>query len=730
MATRWWRIKVTANGGDAYCRIGEIAMRAVPRGANLCVGGTVLFTTQFSGSGDNSASASFDGNAGTAWAGQMSLTPAIGYQFAAAQDVIEIALTARNDGFGPNGAPQAFTVQSSPDGVVWNDEWSVAGETGWTAGATRTYTRPLVDGVFTVTTGLLFRDDFTRADGALGADWIVESGASVVSGNRLKHTGTRNALNRARLAGVFTPRKDMVVQALVQRDDLRSFLALDVRNDGTNFYYAQVAASDAGSGQANLLQWNRITGAANVNVANGANVAPVAGVAQRLTAAIAGNVQRVWCDGINLLAAADATAGNNVNGVAGFQSFGQPLGLANPIGWIDEWCVYTSTVLTFTGLPLGYKARAGGVTSAAADGVNPLTLDVLGAVMPLALVEILNGAGVVVASTAIGVYGGSTIAVGALSPAAPVLASEIVGVPEATTLRLTGSAFASPNGAQRSARWQVALAIDPAFAAPLVDTGLDLVHLTTIDIPGLAFDTPMIARVMYEDVAHILSAWSNVVAFTIVKPIRWTQTDLGPDAPGSGSVAVRTFLGLGPVAGLPVGNNTGPTFNVVGVYAGVTVTLSQVVVNPAGIVGNPQQTIQRDTGTGLPSANPLIITFDKPISKFEIRMMQLDFFGGKFVAKGAGGVVLGTYFFNFANWQAQGSPDRTTGFVGSLDVGDNLIYSIELYSDPSDWICWQDMYITRLEAGSTVGGWEETDLDADVHAWAGTDAAPNTAWSS
>ena len=56
--------------------------------------------------------------------------------------VNEIVITARNDAFGPNGAPTRFIILSSSDGVSWQFEWRVLSSTGWTAGLSRTFTRP------------------------------------------------------------------------------------------------------------------------------------------------------------------------------------------------------------------------------------------------------------------------------------------------------------------------------------------------------------------------------------------------------------------------------------------------------------------------------------------------------------------------------------------------------------------------------------------------------------
>lgn len=571
--------------------------------------------------------------------------------------------------------------------------------------------------------GLLFRDDFTRANGALGANWIVESGAWVIEGNRLKHTGVRNAQLRARLAAAtFVARKDMVVQALVQRDDLRFFLDLSSRNDGVNFYYGQVAASDAGGGQANCVQLNRIAGATNLNMITGANAAPVAGVAQRLTMAVAGNVQRIWVNGGILLTANDASVANNVNGVGGLGSFGQPAGLANPIGWVDDYTVYASTVLTVTGLPAGYTVRVGALVSVASNGVDPVTLDCLGSFVPLPLVEILNAVGGVSDSSAAGIYGGSTLTYTPNAPDAPTIAAALVGA-QNTIIRLTGSAYVHGGGiAQRSARWQVTAATDPAFLAPLYDSGDDLMDLGITDVVGMPYDTPLLARTRYEDVTFEVSPWSSAVAITIPKPILWTEVDLGPDVPGDIVEAVDTFVGLGPVGGLPRNNNIA-TPNVSGVYDGVEMTYDSVVVNPAGFAGEPDEAVQRDPGTSVPGPVPLTITFDQPIRGWDATIVQAEGDFSYMSAFDEHDILLDSIFFRFTESQP-------TTIRKVLNVGSNLIRKVTLTCEFDDWVAFKNFHMIRDHVNAQAGGWVEVDRDDGLHFWAEVDEAPVTGWSN
>jgi hypothetical protein len=143
-ARAYWMVvvdRIQTAGGNA--RIGELQLRATSGGSNIATGGTPIFIDQASSSGDNSAAAAFDGNSATAWASSGATLPSgVGYQLSSASVVNEIVITARNDSFGPGGAPIVLRVLSSADGVNCALEWSCLSPATWTAGLSRTFTRP------------------------------------------------------------------------------------------------------------------------------------------------------------------------------------------------------------------------------------------------------------------------------------------------------------------------------------------------------------------------------------------------------------------------------------------------------------------------------------------------------------------------------------------------------------------------------------------------------------
>lgn len=105
-----------------------------------------------------------------------------------------------------------------------------------------------------------------------------------------------------------------------------------------------------------------------------------------------------------------------------------------------------------------------------------------------------------------------------LPPDAPTIT--ISGV-TTTGAHLAGSAYFSPEGApQQAARWQVTLASDPTFSAPVVDTGWTGAYLSAFDVAGLADGIPYLARAAYSDETGAQSDFGAASAFTTV-PYVW-----------------------------------------------------------------------------------------------------------------------------------------------------------------------------------------------------------------
>lgn len=135
MATHaYWRVNISASWFGVNIAIAEIEMRATRGGADQCAGGTVIKSVeQVSFAAVNA----FDNNTATAWAANNTIPAWIGYHFAAAVDVLEIAITADATFF--TIAPRDFTVDFSDDGISWTTAWTELLAINWTSGETRTF---------------------------------------------------------------------------------------------------------------------------------------------------------------------------------------------------------------------------------------------------------------------------------------------------------------------------------------------------------------------------------------------------------------------------------------------------------------------------------------------------------------------------------------------------------------------------------------------------------------
>jgi hypothetical protein len=142
---RLWRVRSSADNGSGVTAFGEIEFRASTGGADQSASGYSSTGFPFSGTdplgNDYTADKAFNNNGGTTfWAGS---TPCeVGFAFATAVSVAEVAITTRSDGF-TSDAPKDFTIDYSDDyGDNWTTARTVTGETGWSAGETRTYSVP------------------------------------------------------------------------------------------------------------------------------------------------------------------------------------------------------------------------------------------------------------------------------------------------------------------------------------------------------------------------------------------------------------------------------------------------------------------------------------------------------------------------------------------------------------------------------------------------------------
>lgn len=145
-AHAWWRILITANQGDFYCALGEIEMHALPGGVDLCVGGTAVASSSFTGDWgpDNCFDDVLGGGQGPSWSSSASagFPHWIGYHFAGPVEVAELVLsfpTNADGGVRLAQSPKDFAIQWSDNGTSWTSAMAFTGVNAMGFGETRIY---------------------------------------------------------------------------------------------------------------------------------------------------------------------------------------------------------------------------------------------------------------------------------------------------------------------------------------------------------------------------------------------------------------------------------------------------------------------------------------------------------------------------------------------------------------------------------------------------------------
>lgn len=263
--------------------------------------------------------------------------------------------------------------------------------------------------------GLLFSDSFTRADGAVGADWVVESGTWSIASNKLRGVAVNNATAVIRLAtAAMAYRKEMHVQyRATKTTSNKNFLQAFLRRNlaGTQGYMQTVAPPDAGTGpdEEQLYLFNasvytlvgRLAGGAYQVNAEARFAVSVVGSGAPVTIAS-------WIGGILPLSMSDSTVALDAAGTLGFLLFGQPGGDPSTNIDINDVAICTSRLVTVSGMRLGWKVRIGTIVSAAADGTGIVVVDLAGSDLPQASLEILDATSALVYThtQSGGTYGG------------------------------------------------------------------------------------------------------------------------------------------------------------------------------------------------------------------------------------------------------------------------------------------------------------------------------------
>jgi hypothetical protein len=413
----------------------------------------------------------------------------------ASVDMLDVEMPAVLEVLDAGGATLDAVV-----GVIGGDSWGYAATTISTTSVTRT------------TAGLLFADDFARADGAPGANWTIESGAWDIFGNRLRGQPGSGAAIDIRLAALAA-RVDMHVQVTTSRSLLTNYLSLMARYvvGSGNHYLADIGGTGDGT-DPDRSRLYRYTGG-YTRLGGGVPMHSFVNTLRRSTFSVIGATQRHWVDGVAASSAADNTVGNQGAGVLRFDAVG--VGGAGTM-FIDDVVVCSGRTLIVSGLPAGYGIACGPYATSEVAGTA--TLDLLETDLPARL-YVFNATGALIALFA-GTYSGDVdvYAVPVVAPGTPTLSAATYAV-DAT---LTGDAFVPhPSGdGHASSQWQFTLATDPTFAAPVYDSGVDAGHLTalTLNLGFLPKNVALLARVRYKAVSGSTSDWSNVVNIGAIQP--------------------------------------------------------------------------------------------------------------------------------------------------------------------------------------------------------------------
>lgn len=146
-AHRYWRIQLNTGAAGAYA-FSEVQFRTTRGTPLLFASATPATAGQTFGSvpGTFDATAAADNNTATLWSSNNKTPPQWwAYDYGATSgnwlDVVEVAITARNDGsFGQ--APLTFDLQFSDDNSSWNTVFSFTASTWVSAGQTQIFSLP------------------------------------------------------------------------------------------------------------------------------------------------------------------------------------------------------------------------------------------------------------------------------------------------------------------------------------------------------------------------------------------------------------------------------------------------------------------------------------------------------------------------------------------------------------------------------------------------------------
>lgn len=147
MGSRFWRIRITANNGDAYTALQELELRTTAGGANVTSTSMPFGVSSYFTGGVSPSKGVFDhnytdySNSGVWVTDTGAPYPHIAWIDLGAPTIIrEVALFPQDYSGGPARAPKDFTIEGSPDNTAWTVVASFTGATGFVAGTGKVFT--------------------------------------------------------------------------------------------------------------------------------------------------------------------------------------------------------------------------------------------------------------------------------------------------------------------------------------------------------------------------------------------------------------------------------------------------------------------------------------------------------------------------------------------------------------------------------------------------------------
>lgn len=278
-----------------------------------------------------------------------------------------------------------------------------------------------IPGIRETRSGLVFRDQFNRADGAIGADWNnIAGGANwSIAANALKNASTASD-ERIVVADAKMPELlgEMVVQAKMRRVGANRNTFPGVRSNwsnpdgsggGQNCYVAFIT----NNGASNVLELHRLLAGVGTTLVQSGNYVTTDLKPYKLFTKP--GEQKVWVLNNDLftiellLSAADAAL-DALTGRGGLSA-----------GWFqattdtheyDDFSVYRGNTVRMSGLPSGYKLNVvhptGGADVSAVEADGVAVADLVGRGCPFTKVEVRTAGDIVLHSLApsLGVWGG------------------------------------------------------------------------------------------------------------------------------------------------------------------------------------------------------------------------------------------------------------------------------------------------------------------------------------